>query len=161
MPSGFPAIEEDRIGHRFLAEEDVIGDGQDGHEHEVLVDHADSAVDGISRVTDDDGLAAHTDLALVRCGQPIEDVHEGGFARAVFAEQRMDLAGAQVEIDAVVGGDARIALDDAAHLERQGRGVLGHCSGSAIKSVIGLSMDRGGPFRRPAPVSSLLGQPSG
>ena len=41
------AIQEDRIRHRLLAEEDVVGDGQHGDEHEVLVDHADPAMDRI------------------------------------------------------------------------------------------------------------------
>ena len=46
---GLLAIEEDAPPHRLLAEDDVLGDGQDRHEHEVLVDHADAAGDRVGR----------------------------------------------------------------------------------------------------------------
>ena len=39
------------------------------------------------------GLAVQQDLALVRRGQPVQDVHQGGLAGAVLAEQGVDLAG--------------------------------------------------------------------
>ena len=60
-----------------------------------------------------DRLAVEQDLALVGHGQPVEDVHQGRLAGAVLAEQGVDLAGTQVEIDRVVGEHARIALGDA------------------------------------------------
>ena len=116
--AGLLPVEEDRVGHRLLAEQDVLGDGQDGDQHEVLVDHADAAGDGVRRARRSvTGVAVEQDLALVRAGQPVEDVHQGGLAGAVLAEQGVDLAGPDVEVDVVVGDDARIALGDAAHLE--------------------------------------------
>ena len=66
------------------------------------------------------GVAVEQDLALVGRGQPVEDVHERRLAGAVLAEQGVDLAGTDLEVDAVVGDDARVALRDAAHLERRG-----------------------------------------
>ena len=48
-PLGLLAVEEDRVGHRLFAEDDVLGDGEDRDEHEVLVDHADAAGDGVGR----------------------------------------------------------------------------------------------------------------
>ena len=54
-----------------------------------------------------DGLAVEQDLALVRRRQPVEDVHQRRLAGAVLAEQGMDLAGPDVEVDPVVGDDAR------------------------------------------------------
>ena len=48
------AIDEDRARHRLVAEEDVLGDGQHGDQHEVLVDHADAAGDGVGRAVDRD-----------------------------------------------------------------------------------------------------------
>ena len=59
---------------------------------------------------DGDGRPIEQDLALVGRGQPVQDVHERGLARAVLAEQRVDLAGADLEVDRVVGDDAGIAL---------------------------------------------------
>ena len=51
-------------------------------------------------------LAVDQDLAGVRVDQAVEDVHQGRLAGAVLADQRVDLAGAHVEVDVVVG-DAR------------------------------------------------------
>ena len=65
------------------------------------------------------GLAVDQDLALVRPGQAVEDVHQGRLAGAVLAEQGVDLARADVEVDVVVRDDARVALGDPAHLERR------------------------------------------
>ena len=72
------------------------------------------------------GLPSSSDLALVGRGQPVQDVHQGRLAGAVLAEQRVDLAGPDVEVDPVVCDDARIALRDAAHLQRGGGHDLGH-----------------------------------
>ncbi len=71
------AVEEDRVRHRLVAEEDVLGDREDRDEHEVLVDHADPAVDGIGRPVDGHRPAAQEDLTLVGLREPVEDVHEG------------------------------------------------------------------------------------
>jgi len=40
-------IDEHRTGHRFQPELDVLGDSQNRYQHEVLMDHADPACDGI------------------------------------------------------------------------------------------------------------------
>ena len=64
-------------------------------------------VDGVGGPGDLDGLAVEQDLALVGLGEPVEDVHQRGLAGAVLAQQRVDLAGPHVEVDAVVGDDAR------------------------------------------------------
>ena len=69
-------------------------------------------------------LAVEEDLALVGYGKAVQDVHEGGLAGAVLAEQRVDLARTDLEVDSVVGQDARIPLRDAAHLQRRRRDVL-------------------------------------
>ena len=125
---GLVPVEEDRVGHRLFAEDDVLGDGQDRDQHEVLVDHADPAGDGVRRAGQGDLFAVEQDRPLIGLGQPVEDVHERGLAGAVLAEQRVDLAGPDLEIDVVVGDDTRIALGDAAHLERgcrDGRDVDG------------------------------------
>ena len=63
--------------------------------------------DRVGRAGDPDRLAVEEDLALVGRGQPVQDVHEGRLAGAVLAEQRVDLARADVEVDAVVRDDAR------------------------------------------------------
>ena len=47
-----------------------------------------------------DRLAVDEDLALVRREHPVDDVHQRRLARAVLAEQRVDLATPQLEVDA-------------------------------------------------------------
>ena len=60
------------------------------------------------------GLPSMQDLALVGLDEPVEDVHQRGLARAVLAEQGVDLARADGQIDVVVGHEAAEALRDAA-----------------------------------------------
>ena len=83
----------------------------------MLVDHADTAGDGIGRTGDRDRGAVEQDLAGVGRREAVQDVHEGRLAGAVLAEQRVDLAWPDLEVDPVVRDDARIALGDPAHLE--------------------------------------------
>ena len=113
-------VEEDPVGHRLLAEEDVLGHGQDGDQHEVLVDHVDATIDRVGWAGDRDRRPVQEDLALVRGREPVEDVHERRLAGAVLAEQSVDLAGTDLEVDAVVRHDPGVPLRDAAHLERRG-----------------------------------------
>ena len=62
------------------------------------------ASDGLWIVT---GSPSMQDLALVRAGEPVEDVHQGRLAGPVLAEERVDLAGPDLEVDVVVGDHAR------------------------------------------------------
>ena len=80
------------------------------------------ASDGPDRWT---SVAVDEDLALVRACQPVEDVHQGGLAGAVLAEQRVDLTRPDVQVDRIVRDDARIALGDAPHLESGGANLRG------------------------------------
>ena len=50
-----------------------------------------------------------------------EDLHQRGLAGAVLAHQGVDLAGAEVEVDAVEGGHAGEALGDAAGAQQRPR----------------------------------------
>jgi len=49
--------------------------------------------------------------------QPCEDLDESGLTRAVFADQRDDLAGTDREIDVIQRNDARESLSDAIEFE--------------------------------------------
>ena len=132
---GLLPVEEDRVGHRLLAEEDVLGDRQDRDEHEVLVDHADAARDGVRWAGDLDRLAVEAG-SRPRPGvaSPYRMFMRVDLPGAVLAEQGVDLAGADVEVDGVVRDDARIALGDPAHLRagarRLGHGALGRSARS-------------------------------
>ena len=65
------------------------------------------------------GHAVDEDLALVRLQQAVELVHQGGLAGAVLAEQGVDLAGLDGQVDVVVGHQVAEALGDAAQFESQ------------------------------------------
>ena len=114
---GGALVEHDLPVRRLDGENDVLGHGHHGNQHEVLVHHADAAVDRGPRGAELDGTALDHDLALVRPVQAVEDVHQGRFACAVLSEQRVHLALAQVDADVVVGHDAGEALRDVPHLE--------------------------------------------
>ena len=78
------------------------------HQREVLVDHPEAGRDRVARASGTPpGRPSMQDLPGVGLVQPVEDVHERALAGAVLAEEGMDLAGREVEVDAVVGDDAR------------------------------------------------------
>ena len=62
-------------------------------------------------------LPLQADLALVRVVEAVEDVHESRLAGAVLAEQGVNLALGQLEIDVIVGNDPREPLRDPQKLE--------------------------------------------
>ena len=99
-------------------EQDVLGDRLRGDQREVLMDHPEPGRDRVARRTEGDGRPVEQDLAGIRPVEPGQDVHQGALAGAVLAEQCVDLARAQVEVNLVVGDDAGKGLDDAARLER-------------------------------------------
>ena len=51
-------------------------------------------------------------LAGGGAGEPEQDADGGGLPRAVRAEEAVDLAGFDVEVEAVEGGDLSVALDE-------------------------------------------------
>ena len=65
-----------------------------------------------------DGPVVDPDLAGIGAIEAGEDVRESRLACAVLAEQRVHLARGRLEVDAVVGDDAREALDDSVQLDR-------------------------------------------
>jgi len=109
--------EEPRLaGHH--AQHHVLGDRETRHQHEVLVHHADPVRDGHGRRGETELFAADDDFAAGRLLKSEEHFHERGFAGAVFAHERVDLALAEIEVHALIGGDAvGIDLGDAFHLD--------------------------------------------
>ena len=144
-PARLLAVEEDRVRHRLVAEEDVLGDRQHRHEHEVLVDHADPSGDRVGGPADLTGLAVEQDLALVWRGEPVQDVHQRRLAGAVLAEQGVDLAGRTSRSMLSFATTPGIALGDAAHLERRRADDLVSMSSSASRcSVMAWKGERAG-----------------
>ena len=121
---GAPSSRQDRPMGRLDGEDDVLGHGHHGDEHEMLVHHADAAVDRGPRRAQLDRLALDHDLALVRPVQAVEHIHQRRLAGPVLAEQRVHFTFAQVDADVVVGHDPGKPLRHMTHLE-DGRAV-GH-----------------------------------
>ena len=95
----------------------VLRDGHRPHQSEVLRDHPDAGPDRVARRADRLQLAVDPDLTGIRVRQPVGDAHDGRLARAVLAEQRVDLAATDIEVDAVVGDEVSEPLCDPAQLE--------------------------------------------
>jgi len=113
----------------LVAQHHVLRHGEDGDEHEVLVHHADARRHGVAGAGEPLDDVVEQDLALVGLVQAVQHVHERGLARAVLAEQRVDLSRFDDEVDVIVGHEAAEALGDAAEFELHNctlsRGVRG------------------------------------
>ena len=72
---------------------------------------------GVLRRTNVRALPVDEDFALVWIIDAAEHVHQRGFAAAVFAEQRQDLALAKLEVDPVVRNDRAETLGDVVQLD--------------------------------------------
>ena len=83
----------------------------------MLVNHAQTGVNGIARRVEMDPLPIDGDRAFFRFVHAGQHVHQGAFARAVFAEQGMHFALAQVKIRVVISEDAGEPLDNAPQLD--------------------------------------------
>ena len=69
----------------------------------MLVNHADAGGYGVARPGEGHGLVVDEDLSGVGLVEAVEDVHERGLARAVLAQEGVDLAGLDSQVDVVVG----------------------------------------------------------
>ena len=103
------------------AQQQVLQDGERLDQHEVLVDHADAGLDRVLRAADRPLLAVDQDLAAVGLVEAVEDVHQRRLAGAVLADDAVDRAGRDDEVDRPVGVDGAEPLVDPAQLDRRGQ----------------------------------------
>ena len=101
----------------FGAEDDVLEHGEILDQHEVLVDHADAEGDGVVGRVDDRRLAADADLAAVGLVEAVEDRHQRRLAGAVLADDAVDRAALDLQMDVAVGMDRAETLVDADQLD--------------------------------------------
>ena len=97
------------------AEIHVVGDGAVGDQAELLEDHGDAPAEMLGDGGALDGFAVEADGAGVGAVDAHEDLHESGFAGAVLAEQRMDFAGLEGEVDVGQHAVGAEAFGDALH----------------------------------------------
>ena len=137
------------------AEMDVFRDREGLHQLEMLVHHADAGGDRLHRRREGRRVAVDDDLTGIRLIDAGEDVHEGRFAGAVLAQQRMDFAGANFEIDVRIGDDAGKMLGDAAQQHDRRRSRAARPASPALG--LELSMTDAGDSR---PRASYLSGPN-
>src|SRR5437764_941267 len=99
-------------------EHHVLPDAERRHEQEVLVDGSDAGTDGGARVAGRHLESGRPDRAGILPVQAAGDVHQGGFPRAVLADEREDLSCLDGERDVLHRRDAREALGDALQQQR-------------------------------------------
>ena len=120
-----------------FAEDDVLPDAKGLDQAEVLMDHPDPVPGCVVGIADDLPLAVDEYRAGISGNQPDQDLHQGGLAGAVLAEDAMDTAVVQAQVHVVAGHDGAEALRDALEMDggnRPGAGSrrfhhFAHCRG--------------------------------
>ena len=108
-----PVLECAEPGGSCQRQRDVLGDSQRVEQREVLKNHADAETPGRGGIGDDYRLPLPADFAGGRLEGTVEDLHQRRLAGAVLAEERVNLAGMNDEIDVVVGAERAEILGDA------------------------------------------------
>ena len=113
-----PAAVDDRPGdQRLAAEKDVVGRRQFGNEIEFLMDDRDARPLGVLNAGELRRRAVEPNDAVVLDVHAGEDLHQGRLAGAVLADQRVHLAGPEIEIDVAERRDPAERFANARRLE--------------------------------------------
>ena len=83
----------------------------------MLVDHTDPGGHCLAGTGEGHRLAVDEDLPLVGLVEPVQDVHEGGLAGTVLAQESVDLTGFHGDVDVVVGHERSEDLRDPTELQ--------------------------------------------
>src|SRR6266496_4030054 len=105
----------------MTAEKNVFAYAQLRNEHEFLMNDIDAEIVSLVRGPDLDGPALPGHLPAVRLISPGDDLHERGFAGAVFTDQCVNFAQTHREGHVVEYGDAAEGLCDVLHPEERFR----------------------------------------
>ena len=111
------AIEERATA--LVAEHDVLRHGERRNKHEVLMDHADAERDRVARSHDPHLASADADRSAVRPVEAIQHVHERRLPGTVLADERVDLALPNGQVDALQRLQVAEAFGDPPHLEKR------------------------------------------
>ena len=91
------APRRNRPGQAELGQEDVLENGKVGREAGLLHHHCDAGADRLARVARIERRAAEFDAAAVAADMAADHARQGGLPGAVRTEQRMHLAGGDLE----------------------------------------------------------------
>ena len=111
-----PLHEAEAVG-RLLAEKDVLGDRQVGHDAQLLMHHADAGRKRVARRAETGFPPVEHEAAGELRMHAGDDLHQRAFAGAVFADETMDLAGEQREVDPAQRLDTAEGFRDALQFE--------------------------------------------
>ena len=114
--AGFLFLHEAQLGG-LRPQNDIIQYREYLHQLEMLVYHSDTQGGRHIRVGDIDLFAVFANFARLGLIQTEQHAHQRGFAGAVFAQQSVDLALAELQRDVVVGLDAWELLGDVKHFD--------------------------------------------
>ncbi len=94
---------EHRAAGRQMAEHDILGDRQGGHQAQLLRDHDDAGGQRGPRIGERARRAVQHEAAGVGLMLAAQDLDQGRFSGAVFADQRVDRAARQGQRDVAQG----------------------------------------------------------
>ena len=106
--------------HRRIVEREIFGNRQRRNETQFLRDGRDPGRDGVVRTVEMTRPAVNGDRALIWRIFAAENPHQRRLARAVLADQRVDFAGHDVELDLVESARRAEMLGDANRAGRRG-----------------------------------------
>ena len=109
-------VDEETASCRLPTEDDVLRDGEAWYEHEVLVDHAYTVLDGVGGTPNIHLLPVDEETALVGPVEAVEDAHENCLAGAVLAEEAVNLPLLHREVYVVVCQNSGEGLGDTSKL---------------------------------------------
>ena len=113
-----PVVDGD-AATQLAAEKHVLGDRKIRGEHDLLVHQHDAAPLGVDRSAQRQRRAVESERAARRVQVTADDLHQGRLAGAVFADDRMDLAGVEGEADVGEHFDRAERLRQAACLQQR------------------------------------------
>ncbi len=109
----------------FFAEDDILGNGEGGNQHKVLVDHSNTQRNRVIGVMNIRDFPIDQNLTLVGFVKAIDDIHQGGLARPIFPKQGVNLTREKGKGDMVVRQNSRKTLGDVPNFQG-GDNRIGH-----------------------------------
>ena len=108
---------EKAIFDALAAQHNILGHRHHWHQLEVLMHHADAQGNGVIGVVHGRRLAIDQDFTTGWLVETVDDIHQGRFARAIFAQQRQNLAALEFQVDILIGDDAGKVFGDVADFQ--------------------------------------------
>ena len=100
---------------RLLPKDDIFGDGERVHQHEVLVHHTNAGGNGIGCLPAGDIATVHFNSAAIGRVETAQHAHQRAFARTILANERVDLALRHIECRVAIGDHGTKRLRHIAH----------------------------------------------